>query len=144
MRQRERSKQVWAKWRELVSEQGRSGQSVAVFCRSRGLCAPHFYAWKKRLREADGGQGEVRAPLAKFVEVKLVPAGPGLAGAGRGAGAGPRAPGAGAGRQVEFRARMGRFVKVNVVPAGRGVAGAGRDAGAARVSRAAGDARVEV
>jgi hypothetical protein len=101
MRQRERSKQVWAKWRELVSEQGRSGQSVAVFCRERGLCAPHFYAWKKRLREADGGQGEVRAPLAKFVEVKLVPAGPGLA-------------------------------------------GAGRDAGAARVSRAAGDARVEV
>jgi len=92
---------VWAKWRELVSEQGRSGQSVAVFCRERGLCAPHFYAWKKRLREADGGQGEVRAPLAKFVEVKLVPAGPGLA-------------------------------------------GAGRDAGAARVSRAAGDARVEV
>src|ERR1039458_5486805 len=101
MRQRERSKRVWAKWRELVSEQGRSGQSVAVFCRERGLCAPHFYAWKKRLREADGGQGEVRAPLAKFVEVKLVPAGPGLA-------------------------------------------GAGRDAGAARVSRAAGDARVEV
>ena len=101
MRQRERSKQVWAKWRELVSEQGRSGQSVAVFCRERGLCAPHFYAWKKRLREADGGQGEVRAPLAKFVEVKLVPAGPGLA-------------------------------------------GAGRDAGAARVSRAAGDLRVEV
>jgi hypothetical protein len=101
MRQRERSKQVWAKWRELVSEQGRSGQSVAVFCRERGLCAPHFYAWKKRLREANGGQGEVRAPLAKFVEVKLVPAGPGLA-------------------------------------------GAGRDAGAARVSRAAGDARVEV
>jgi hypothetical protein len=39
------------------------------------LCAPHFYAWKKRLREADGGQGVVRAPLAKFVEVKLVPAG---------------------------------------------------------------------
>jgi hypothetical protein len=101
MRQRERSKQVWAKWRELVSEQGRSGQSVAVFCRERGLCAPHFYAWKKRLREADGGQGEVRAPLAKFVEVKLV-------------------------------------------PAGLGLAGAGRDAGAASVSRAAGDARVEV
>ena len=81
MRQRERSKRVWAKWRELVSEQGRSGQSVAVFCRERGLCAPHFYAWKKRLREADGGQGVVRAPLAKFVEVKLVTAGPGLAGA---------------------------------------------------------------
>jgi hypothetical protein len=78
MKQRERSKQVWGKWRKLVGEQERSGKSVAVFCRERGLCAPHFYAWKKRRREADGGQGEVRAPLAKFVEVKRVPAGPGL------------------------------------------------------------------
>ena len=74
---------------------------MAAFCRERGLCAPHFYAWKKRLREAEAGQGVLGAPLTKFVEVKLVPAGPGLA-------------------------------------------GAGRDAGAARVSRAAGDARVEV
>jgi hypothetical protein len=40
---------------------------VAAFCRERGLCAPYFYAWKKRLREA--------------------PAGPGLAGAAREAGA---------------------------------------------------------
>jgi transposase-like protein len=55
-------KQAWAKWRRLVSEQGRSGQSVAAFCRERGLCAPHFFAWKKRLREAEA---------AKFVEVKM-------------------------------------------------------------------------
>ena len=56
-----------------MSEQGRSGQSVAAFCRERGLCAPHFFAWKKRLREAAG---------PKFVEVKLVPAGWGGAGGG--------------------------------------------------------------
>ena len=47
---------------------------------ARVVCVA-FLRWKKRLREADGGQGEVRAPLAKFVEVKLVTAGPGLAGA---------------------------------------------------------------
>ena len=87
MRQRERIKQALGKWRKLVSEQGRSGQSVAAFCGERGLCAPYFYTWRKRLREADAGQGVLRAPLAKFVEVKLVPAGPGLAGAGRDAGA---------------------------------------------------------
>ena len=111
MRQRERSKQVWAKWRELVSEQGRSGQSVAVFCRERGLCAPHFYAWKKRLREADGGQGEVRAPLAKFVEVKLVTAGPSLAGAGRDAGAASVSRVAGDAR-VEVLLKNGRSLRV--------------------------------
>lgn len=106
MRQRERSRQVWAKWRKLVSEQGRSGQSVAAFCRERGLCAPQFYAWKKRLREADAGQGEFRTPLTKFMEVQLAPAGWG------GAGTGP--------------------------------AGVTREPSAAGVSRAAGDARVEI
>ena len=49
------------KWRKLVGEQGRSGQSVVEVCRERRLCAPYFYAWKKRLREADAGQGVVRA-----------------------------------------------------------------------------------
>ena len=57
MTQRERSKQARRKWQRLVSEQGRSGQSVAAFCRERQLCASHFFWWKKRL----GGQwrGEV-------------------------------------------------------------------------------------
>jgi hypothetical protein len=56
---------------------------VAVFCRERRLCAPYFYAWKKRLREADAGQGVLRAPLTKFVEVQLAPAGWGGAGTGQ-------------------------------------------------------------
>ena len=116
MTQRERSIQARRKWQRLVSEQGRSGQSVAVFCRERGLCAPHFYAWKKRLREADGGQGEVRAPLAKFVEVKLVPAGPGLAGAGRDAGAAGVVHGAGSRSagdlRVEILLKNGRSLRV--------------------------------
>ena len=83
MRQRERSRQVWGKWRKLVSEQGRSGQSVAAFCRERGLCAPYFFAWKKRLREADAGQEVLRAPLTKFVEVQVAPGGWGQAGEAR-------------------------------------------------------------
>jgi hypothetical protein len=77
MRQRARSRQVWGKWRKLVREQEGSGESVAAFCRERKLCAPHFFAWKKRLREAAG---------AKFEEVKLAVAGTGLAGATRAAG----------------------------------------------------------
>jgi hypothetical protein len=62
MTQQERSKKAWAKWRGLVSEQARSGQSVAVFCRERSLCVPHFYWWKKRLRDGKA---------TKFVEVQV-------------------------------------------------------------------------
>jgi hypothetical protein len=50
----------------LIAEQGRSGQSVAAFCRERGLCAPHFFAWKKRLGETAAEQ---------FVAVQVVEAG---------------------------------------------------------------------
>jgi hypothetical protein len=67
MTQQERSTQARRKWQGLVSEQGRSGQSVAAFCRERKLCAPHFFGWKKRL----GASG-----AAKFVEVKLAVAAP--------------------------------------------------------------------
>ncbi len=35
---------------------------MAAFCRQRKLCAPHFFWWKKRLREAED---------RKFVEVKV-------------------------------------------------------------------------
>lgn len=46
MTQQERSRKARGKWQRLVSEQARSGQSVAAFCRERKLCAPHFYWWK--------------------------------------------------------------------------------------------------
>jgi len=61
-----RRREAWAKWRRLVAEQKRSGNSVAAFCRERGLCAPHFFAWKKRLSQA--------APQP-FVAVRVVGAG---------------------------------------------------------------------
>src|SRR5438034_3886185 len=32
-----RSKKAWTKWRRLVSEHARSGQSVKVFCREHGF-----------------------------------------------------------------------------------------------------------
>ena len=44
-----RSKKAWIKWRSLVSEQARSGESVKAFCREHGLCRPYFFVWKKRL-----------------------------------------------------------------------------------------------
>jgi len=65
MRQQQRRKRAWAKWRKLISQQAKSGKSVAAFCRERGLCAPHFFQWKKRLSEA---------AAKKFVEVTVVQA----------------------------------------------------------------------
>ena len=47
------SEKVEARWRALIAEQQASGQSVAAFCRERGLRDGPFYEWKKRLRSAE-------------------------------------------------------------------------------------------
>jgi transposase-like protein len=61
---RQRKTAIWAKWRGLVSEQNQGGQSVAAFCSERGLRSGQFFAWKKKLREAEA---------AKFVAVEVTP-----------------------------------------------------------------------
>jgi len=63
---REHGGKLWEKWRAVVSEQIASGQSVAAFCRERGVTSSQVFAWKKRLREAE---------RAQFVEVQVNPAG---------------------------------------------------------------------
>ena len=105
MTRRERSRKARRKWQKLISEQERSGQSVAAFCRERELGRSHFWWWKRRLR----------TPLTKFVEVKLTPT------VRKGEGAGSRAevlarpavdpPPAGEGR-VEVVLRNGRSLWV--------------------------------
>jgi transposase-like protein len=62
MTQRKRNRNAWTKWRRLISEQMRSGKSLAAFCREHKLCASHFYWWKKRLRENTA---------VRFVEVQV-------------------------------------------------------------------------
>jgi hypothetical protein len=57
-----RGKKAWTKWRRLVSEQARSGQTVTAFCRERALCRPYFFVWKKRL---------LKNVTAKFLEVQV-------------------------------------------------------------------------
>jgi hypothetical protein len=82
-----RSKKAWTKWRRLVSEQARSGQSVKAFCDKRGLCRPYFFVWKKRLKEDTP---------TKFLEVQV-------------AGPGPSTPGD---ASVEIRLQNGRSLLV--------------------------------
>ena len=85
-------KQLLVKWRSLFSEQEQSGQSVATFCRARGVRESLYYYWKKRWQEA---------AMPQFVEVELaeanrerVPAGQGL------------------GSTIEVRLRNGRSLMV--------------------------------
>src|SRR5579864_8580383 len=87
MTQRERSRKARQRWQGLLAEQGRSGESVAAFCRGRQLCTSHFYWWKKRL-----GAGGAE----KFVEVKLAAS----------------SLGAGEDRRVEVVLRNGRSLRV--------------------------------
>ncbi|HKU25807.1 MAG TPA: hypothetical protein VJQ54_10075 [Candidatus Sulfotelmatobacter sp.] len=79
---KQRSEQAFAKWRNLVSEQGRSGKSVAAFCRERGLANSHFFYWKKRLREtatpqfvavqiANAKPAPALTALSRTIEVRL-------------------------------------------------------------------------
>ena len=64
---RQRRPEAWAKWRRLISEHDGSGQSIAGFCRDRGVPVSQFFAWRNRL---------LKAPVESFVEVQLVGAPP--------------------------------------------------------------------
>jgi transposase-like protein len=79
-----RSKKAWRKWRRLIREHARSGQTVTAFCRERGLCTPYFFTWKKRLQEDT---------QRKFLEVQVI-------------------GGASSGEAVEIRLQNGRSLMV--------------------------------
>jgi hypothetical protein len=49
------------KWRQIVLSQRSSGETVAAYCRARGIGQASFFAWRRRL----GSCGS-----AEFVEVK--------------------------------------------------------------------------
>jgi hypothetical protein len=86
----ERSEEMSAKWRALISEQSRCGQTVAAFCRERSIREWQFFAWKKRLKQGGAKQ---------FVEVQVV---------GRPSGWACSAPGS----AIEIRLEDGRRVFV--------------------------------
>jgi transposase-like protein len=88
---RKRESEAWTKWRGLVSEQKRSGQSVAAFCGERGISAPQLFAWRKRLNQAG---------MEQFVAVQVV-----------GAGGPPQSPAA-TSRAIEIRLGDGRSMMV--------------------------------
>lgn len=54
-------------WREILGEQGQSGESVRAFCRERGLKEAAFYWWRREIERRDREAEEPRskALLAK-------------------------------------------------------------------------------
>jgi hypothetical protein len=40
-------------WRQLITEQEKSGKSVRAFCRERELGEYSFYTWRQRLRKEE-------------------------------------------------------------------------------------------
>ncbi len=44
---------VCQRWRELISAQQASGQSIAAYCRAHDVRAWQFYEWKKRLLQSE-------------------------------------------------------------------------------------------
>jgi transposase-like protein len=55
-------------WRSIIEGQRRSGQTIAAYCRQRGITDGTFYTWKSRLRSAMLPAQAKRPPA--FVEVK--------------------------------------------------------------------------
>ncbi len=66
---RQRKAEIWSKWRGLVAEQHQVGQSIAAFCREQSLPASQFFAWKRRVRDAEASQF-VAVEVAPVVEMR--------------------------------------------------------------------------
>lgn len=69
MGMRRRSIEAQARWHRIVQEHADSGQTVAEFCRQRGLAQATFFLWRRRLGHPPAG---ARVPVAPvFVEARV-------------------------------------------------------------------------
>ena len=121
-----RSSEAAGKWRGIVAEQAASGQTVAEFCRRRGLAASSLFAWRRRLTLSAG------PPAAAFVEARTAAESHGDVDGG---GGGPADAGGveivcgGGGRRVVVRPGFDRRLLLDVIGALEGLpAGVGSPA----------------
>lgn len=59
-------------WRLVLDEQRKSGLNVREFCRRESISEASFYAWRRELKERDGGDSQ-HAKRANTKPGKLVP-----------------------------------------------------------------------
>lgn len=69
------------RWRDIVGRQPKSGLSIREFCAKERVSQPSFYAWRRRLREAEAtamqprvnGRGVDKSRTAgEFIPLKLL------------------------------------------------------------------------
>jgi len=58
-------------WRGLIEEQAAGSQTIAAFCRDRGLKEHSFYRHKRRLRSSNtaGGFREIELPRRNTIRI---------------------------------------------------------------------------
>jgi hypothetical protein len=59
-------------WRGLIEEQGAGEETIAAFCRERGLKEHSFYRHKRRMRESGVAAGFREIPLAARGAIRVV------------------------------------------------------------------------
>ena len=73
---RPRNFRLEAQWRRRIADQEASGESVAEFCRRRGLQAGSFFRWRRILNERSALETTVQEPAPQqtgFLELRLEP-----------------------------------------------------------------------
>lgn len=77
MKAEQRSRQRQDRWRKVIAEQRSGGQTIAAFCRQRGISEPQFYSWRRRVSAGAAPvkfalvETESAAPGASAVELSL-------------------------------------------------------------------------
>jgi hypothetical protein len=78
------NRELAAQWRQRIAAQGRSGLTVAEFCRQQGVSIGSFYCWKQRVlstrsrrgsspaaRPSEPARRSTTSPIARFVPLPL-------------------------------------------------------------------------
>lgn len=79
-----RNLERWQVWRDVIRRQEQSGLSVAAFCREQQVPPASFFAWRKKLTQADqdanaaqeSDAGPSPAVRAQFVPIAISPVPP--------------------------------------------------------------------
>lgn len=59
-------------WRDRLSRQQSSGQSIVAFCRKEGITEGQFYGWRSRLRKRDAKASPIlpiTEEVSPFIEI---------------------------------------------------------------------------
>ncbi len=71
-----RNLERWQSWRDVIRRQKESGLSVAAFCREQQVPPASFFAWRRKLAEADQNANAApgrNADAAHEVRAQFVP-----------------------------------------------------------------------